>query len=169
MKKRFGIALAAAAFTMVGGAGVASAQDAQAYIDADAEAGASVFRQCSACHMVGPNAMNRVGPPLNGIVGREWGSIEGFRYSDSHVESGEAQGGVWTVAILSEYLDNPRAMVPRTRMSFGGLRQPGQTENVIKYLAGFDAEGNEVDPAEVLAAHYDAEAHAASMEAMPAE
>lgn len=154
MMKRFAIALAAAACTMVGGASIASAQDAQAYIDADAEAGAAVFRQCSACHMVGPNAMQRVGPPLNGIIGRDWGSVEGFRYSDSHIEAGEEQGGVWTVAIMSEYLENPRAMVPRTRMAFAGLRQEAQIQNVIKYLAGFDADGNEVDPAPVLEEHY---------------
>jgi cytochrome c len=154
MMKRFGIALAAAAFTMVGGAGVASAQDAQPYIDADATAGAGVFRQCSACHMVGPNAMQRVGPQLNGIFGRDWGSVEGFRYSDSHVAAGEEQGGVWTVAIMSEYLQNPRAMVPRTRMAFAGLRQEQQIRDVIKYLAGFDADGNEVDPAPVLTEHY---------------
>lgn len=154
MMKRFGIALAAAAFTMVGGASIATAQDAQPYIDADAEAGAAVFRQCSACHMVGPGAVARVGPPLNGIIGRDWGSVEGFRYSDSHVTAGEEQGGVWTVAIMSEYLQNPRAMVPRTRMAFAGLRQEGQIQNVIKYLAGFDAEGNDVDPAPVLTDNY---------------
>lgn len=163
--KRFGIALAAATMTMVGGASVAAAQDAQAYIDADAEAGAAIFRQCSACHMVGPNAMQRVGPQLNGIIGREWGSIEGFNYSDSHVEAGETQGGVWTVEIMSTYLENPRAMVQRTRMAFGGLRQPEQIQNVIKYLAGFDADGNEVDAAEVITANYNADA----MEMAPAE
>ncbi|MEO0384830.1 MAG: c-type cytochrome [Pseudomonadota bacterium] len=154
MMKRFGIAFAAAAFTMVGSAGIATAQDAQPYIDADAEAGAAVFRQCASCHMVGPGATARVGPPLNGIVGREWGSFEGFRYSDSHVTAGEEQGGVWTVAIMSEYLQNPRAMVPRTRMAFAGLRQEAQIQNVIKYLAGFDAEGNDVDPAPVLTDNY---------------
>lgn len=164
MNRSFGIALAAAAFTMVGSAGIATAQDAQAYIDADAEAGAAVFRQCSACHVVGENAANRVGPQLNGIVGREWGAIEGFNYSDSHVEAGETQGGVWTVAIMSEYLQNPRAMVQRTRMAFGGLRQEAQIQNVIKYLAGFDADGAEVDAAEVLAANYDAAAIEAAAE-----
>ena len=139
---------------MMGGASVASAQDAQPYIDADATAGAAVFRQCSACHMVGPNAMQRVGPPLNGIVGGAWGAFDGFRYSDSHIEAGEAQGGVWTVSIMSEYLQNPRAMVPRTRMAFAGLRQEQQIRDVIKYLAGFDADGNEVDPVPVLEEHY---------------
>ena len=153
MKRSIGIAVAAATM-MMGGASVASAQDVQAYIDADATAGAAVFRQCGACHMVGPNAMQRVGPPLNGIVGGAWGAFDGFRYSDSHIEAGEAQGGVWTVSIMSEYLQNPRAMVPRTRMAFAGLRQEQQIRDVIKYLAGFDADGNEVDPVPVLEEHY---------------
>ena len=153
---KIGIALAAAAFTMVGSAGVAVAQDAQPYIDADATAGATIFRQCSACHMVGEGAMNRVGPQLNGIVGRAWGSVEGFNYSDSHREAGVEQGGVWTVSIMSEYLANPRAMVARTRMAFGGLRQEQQIRDVIKYLAGFDATGAAVDPAPVLTEHYGA-------------
>ncbi len=149
MKRTTGLALAAA-MMMSGGASIAAAQDLDAFLNADAEAGAAVFRQCSACHMVGANAMNRVGPPLNGIIGRDWGSVEGFNYSDSHTESGVEQGGVWTVSIMATYLENPRAMVPRTRMAFAGLRQPGQIENVIKYLAGFDADGNEVDPAPAL-------------------
>ncbi|MGD1888982.1 MAG: c-type cytochrome [Cohaesibacteraceae bacterium] len=153
MKRSIGIAVAAATM-MMGGASMASAQDAEVYIAADATAGAAVFRQCGACHMVGPNAMQRVGPPLNGIIGREWASFEGFRYSDSHIEAGETQGGVWTVSIMSEYLQNPRAMVPRTRMAFAGLRQEQQIRDVIKYLAGFDADGNEVDPAPVLTDNY---------------
>ncbi len=145
MNRSFGIAMAATAFTMIGSATVASAQDA--------EAGAAIFRQCSACHMVGENAMNRVGPQLNGIIGRDWAAIEGFRYSDSHLEAGEAQGGKWTVAIMSEYLANPRAMVPRTPMAFGGLRTDDDIANVIAYLASFDADGNAVDPAPVLEEH----------------
>lgn len=145
MKRAIGMTLAAATAAMVGSTGAALAQDA--------EAGASVFRQCQACHMVGENAMNRVGPHLNGIVGREWAAIEDFRYSDSHREAAEAQGGVWTVAVMSEYLANPRAMVPRTRMAFGGLRTDEDITNVIAYLAGFDADGNAVDPAPVLEEH----------------
>ena len=144
---------------------MAASEDMDAFLNADAEAGAAVFRQCSACHMVGPNAMQRVGPPLNGIIGGAWGAYEGFRYSDSHIASGEEQGGVWTVEVMATYLENPRAMVPRTRMAFAGLRQPAQIHDVIKYLAGFDADGNEVDAAEVITANFNAEA----MEAVPAE
>ncbi|MEM6711215.1 MAG: c-type cytochrome [Pseudomonadota bacterium] len=143
------IGIATAATLVVGGASVASAQDLQAFIDADAGAGEAAFRQCSSCHMVGPNARARVGPPLNGIVGRDWGSIEGFRYSDSHLEAGEAQGGVWTASLLNEYLPNPRAMVARTRMAFA-VRDASQLPGLIKYLASFDADGNSVDPVPVL-------------------
>ena len=161
MKLSIAIPFAAALATMIAGSGAAFAQDAQPYIDADATAGAAVFRQCSACHQVGPTAVNRVGPVLNGIVGRDWAFAADFNYSDSHREAGVEQGGVWTVAIMSEYLQNPRAMVARTRMAFGGLRQEQQIHDVIKYLAGFDGEGNEVDPVQVLTDHYDTAAHEA--------
>lgn len=157
MNRSIGFALAAA-LMLGGGAGAATAEDfdLDAYINADAEAGAGVFRQCQSCHMVGPNAAARVGPPLNGIVGREWASVEGFNYSDSHREAGEAQGGVWTVKVLEDYLPNPRGMVPRTRMTFQ-LRDESQLPDLIKYLATIDAEGNEVDPVPVLTEHFGGE------------
>ena len=44
---------------------------------ADIEHGAKVFKKCSTCHMVGPGAASRVGPPLNGLFGRKSGTYEG--------------------------------------------------------------------------------------------
>ena len=151
MLRSIGITIAAT--MMMGAASTASAQDLQAFIDADAATGASAFRQCMACHQVGPDAANRpTGPQLNGIVGRAWGSTD-FNHTDSHLEVGEARGGVWTASLLTEYLPNPRAMVNRSRMTFA-FRNTAQLPDLIKYLASFDAEGNEVDPVPVLEEHF---------------
>lgn len=95
----------------------------------DAAAGEKVFRQCMACHVV--NApQNRVGPTLNGIIGRTAGMVEGFRYSKANAESGVA----WTEANLFEYLENPRQYIPGTIMAYAGLRDAQQRADVIAYI-----------------------------------
>ena len=109
-------------------AGPALAQD-----DLVAE-GEDVFKRCAACHQVGEGAENRVGPHLNGVIGRTAGTLEGFSYSDAMVEAG-AGGLVWDEATLSEYLENPRAMVKGTKMAFAGLRDDADRAAVIAYIA----------------------------------
>ena len=61
---------------------LAAAAQAWRGADGNAEKGAEVFKKCRACHDVGPNAKNKVGPLLNGIFGRKAGTIEGFNYSE---------------------------------------------------------------------------------------
>lgn len=100
----------------------------------DAKAGAKVFRKCKACHQVGDKAKNRVGPELNGIVGRHIASIEGFEYSDAMIAFGE-EHETWTAELLDTYLTKPRDEVPGTKMSFAGLRKEKDRQNVIAYLA----------------------------------
>jgi hypothetical protein len=60
--------------------------------DGSAADGADVFKKCRACHDVGPDAKNNIGPFLNGIVGRRAGTIEGFNYS---VANKEAAARAW--------------------------------------------------------------------------
>lgn len=99
----------------------------------DAAAGQRVFNQCRACHIVENNGKNAVGPNLHGVIGRKAGSIESFRYSASMKE--KAEGGLaWTDDNLRAYLANPKAVVPAGSMSYPGLRQPQQIEDVIAYL-----------------------------------
>jgi cytochrome c len=95
--------------------------------------GERVWRQCQACHQMGEDAQNRVGPHLNGVIGRQAGSLEGFRYSDAMVEAGE-EGLVWDEPTLEAYLENPRAKVPGTSMAFAGLRQEQQRDAVVEYI-----------------------------------
>lgn len=125
------LALAAAIAVLAGTAGA----DAQ-----DAAAGEKVFAKCKACHMVGENAKNRVGPILNGIVGRAAASVEGFKYSPAMKKAAEG-GLVWDEASLTTYLHDPKGMVKGTKMAFAGLKKDEEIANVIAYLESFDADG----------------------------
>jgi cytochrome c len=110
--------------------GFAAAPAAQAQ---DAAAGARVFNQCRACHVVENNGRNGVGPNLHGVVGRQAASIQGFRYSANMQELG--QGGLtWTAENLDRYLTNPKDVAPRGSMAFAGLRNEQQRKDVIAYL-----------------------------------
>ena len=73
----------------------------------DAEAGKAVFKKCKACHQVGPDAQNKAGPILNDIVGRQAGSLEGFKFRKSIVAAGE-KGLIWTEAEIAAYLEDPK-------------------------------------------------------------
>ena len=106
-----------------------------------AEAGKAVFKKCAACHQVGPEAKNRAGPVLNGVIGRQAGTYEGFKYRDSIVAAGE-KGLVWTEEELSQYLDDPTGYLKtyledgkaRSAMSFK-LKNEQERLDVIAYIA----------------------------------
>jgi cytochrome c2 len=103
------------------------------------EDGADVFKKCRACHAVGVDAKNRVGPQLNGIIGRKAGTVEGFNYSPANKEAG-AKGLVWTKEELMKYLLNPRAHMPGNRMAFAGLKDAQDRRDVIAYLEAMTKE-----------------------------
>lgn len=105
--------------------------------DGDAEAGEKVYRKCMACHAVGEGAKNKVGPQLNGVVGRTIGAVEDFRYSDVLAEMG-AEGKQWTPEELAAFLEKPREYAKGTKMSFAGLRKEEERNDVIAYLATFE-------------------------------
>jgi cytochrome c len=98
-------------FSIAGAALVVSIGAAAAQ---DAAAGEKVFAKCKACHQVGENAKNVVRPVLNGVVGRPAGTYPGYHYSDANKNSGIT----WDEATLKEYLKNPKAKVPGTKMVF---------------------------------------------------
>ncbi|MDB5374444.1 MAG: cytochrome c family protein [Belnapia sp.] len=99
----------------------------------DAEAGQRVFNQCRACHTINEGGRNGVGPNLHGIVGRKAASLEGFRYSASIRE--KAEGGLtWDETSLRAYIANPKAVVPAGSMSYPGLRNEQQLNDLIAYL-----------------------------------
>ena len=104
----------------------------------DAAAGEKTFAVCKACHQIGPNAKNAVGPELNGVVGRKAGSVEGYNYSPANKNSGLT----WDEATLTEYLKDPKAKVPGTKMVYAGLKDEQKIKDLIAYLKQFDASGN---------------------------
>ena len=108
-----------------------------ALAEGDAAAGEKVFRKCKACHAVGDGAKNKVGPMLNGIVGNEIASVDGFKYSKAFLAK-KAEGLVWTVDVLDSYLTKPKKFIPGTKMSYAGLKKEGDRENIIEYLTTFE-------------------------------
>ncbi|SFU20179.1 c-type cytochrome [Sedimentitalea nanhaiensis] len=109
---------------------------APAFADGDADKGEKVFKKCKACHAVGPDAKNKVGPELNGIVGSPAMHNPDFKYSDAMKEAA-AGGLVWDEASLTEFLAKPKDFMKGTKMSFAGLRKESDIENVIAYLQSF--------------------------------
>jgi cytochrome c len=110
--------------------GVAQAQEG------DAAAGEAVFKKCAACHAVGEGATNRVGPVLNGVFGRTAGTAEGYKYSQAMIDAG-AGGLVWDHDNLKEFIADPKAKVPGTKMTFAGLKDEAEEENLLAYLLTF--------------------------------
>ena len=114
-----------------------------ALADGDAAKGEKVYKKCKACHMVGEGAKAKVGPQLNGIVGRKVASEEGFKYGKSIVALG-ATDLVWDEAELSDYLKNPKKYLraklddkkAKSKMAFK-LKKDKDRANVIAYLKTF--------------------------------
>lgn len=101
-----------------------------------AEAGEAVFRQCRACHEIGPGAKSKLGPALNGIIGRKAGTVEGFNYSPVNKAAGE-KGLTWTETELATYLADPRKFMPGNRMAFAGVKDDRDRADLIAYLKRF--------------------------------
>lgn len=102
----------------------------------DAAKGEKVFAKCKACHRIGPEAKNAVGPELNGIVGRVTATAPDFKYSEAMLAKG-AEGHVWTPEELTLYLADPKGTIPGNKMVFVGLKKPEDIADVIAYLETF--------------------------------
>ncbi|EBA05673.1 c-type cytochrome [Sagittula stellata] len=112
---------------------VLAAAESHGGMDGDAKKGERVFRKCQACHAVGEDAKNKVGPVLNGVVGRPVASVEDFAYSDTLKEMG-AEGKTWTPEDLAAFLEKPRDYAKGTKMAFAGLRKEEERADVIAFL-----------------------------------
>lgn len=116
----------------------------------DAQAGAEVFKKCTGCHQVGQDAVDKIGPHLNEIFGRNAAAHAGYRYSKSMVRAGD-DGLVWTAETLDAYIENPRALVSKTRMSFRGLKDAQDRANILAYLRTFSDNPSDIPEAEPTA------------------
>ncbi len=127
MRKR---AIGAAALTI----GLIASQALWAEEIGDAERGKEIYAKCSGCHQVGKGAENGIGPHLNGIFGRKAASVaDDYRYSDGLKRAG-ADGLEWHLETLDAYIENPKALVSGTRMSFRGLKKAQDRADVLAYL-----------------------------------
>src|ERR1700681_862739 len=122
MMKRFVVAAA----LVVGWSSAGLAQDVAA--------GEQSFRKCIACHSVGEDAKNKVGPELNGLDGRHSGSAEGYNYS----EANKGSGITWDEATFKDYIKDPRAKIPGTKMIFPGIKNEKEAGDLWAYLKQFD-------------------------------
>ena len=108
------------ALLTIAGASQASAQDAAA--------GEKVFGVCKTCHQIGEGAKNGVGPVLNGIIGRKAGSVAGYSYTAAN----KGSGITWDEATFREYIKDPKAKVPGTKMIYPGLKDEQKTNGDLE-------------------------------------
>ena len=104
----------------------------------DAQKGKTVFNVCLVCHAIGPGAQNKIGPELNGLDGRNAGTVPNFDYSDANKNSGI----VWNEETFEDYIRNPAAKIPDTKMTFAGVKNEQQVKALWAYINQFDADGN---------------------------
>ncbi len=124
--------LLAAAFS----AAAVGAADAQ-----DVAAGEKSFNKCRACHQVGESAKNTLGPVLNGLIGRKSGTIDGYNYSDANRNSGL----VWDETVFAEYIKDPKAKIPGTKMMFSGIKSEQEIKDLTAFLKQFGKDGKKTN------------------------
>jgi len=123
--------------TVIIAAGLLAAS-AAAGLAQDAEKGEKSFKKCLICHAIGPGAQNKVGPELNGLDGRHSGTAPNYSYSDANKNSGIT----WNEATFKEYIKDPKAKIPGTKMIFAGITNEQEIADLWAYLSRFDAQGN---------------------------
>jgi cytochrome c len=124
------VRLAAATLMATGLASAAAAQDLAA--------GEQSFRKCSPCHSVGEDARNKVGPVLNGLDGRKSGTVADYSYSEANKKAEIT----WDEATFKDYIQNPMAKVPGTKMAFAGIKNEKEMADLWAYLKQFNADGS---------------------------
>jgi cytochrome c len=122
--------LVMAALVVAASGGAATAQDVAK--------GETSFKKCLPCHSVGPGARNKIGPVLNGLDGRKAGTVPAFSYSEANKNSGL----VWNDEVFSDYIKDPRAKMPGTKMIFAGVRNENEIKDLWAYIKQFDEQGN---------------------------
>jgi len=103
----------------------------------DVEAGQRSFNKCRPCHQVGEGAKNIVGPLLNGLWGRKSGTIEGYNYTDANKNSGIT----WDDATFTDYIKDPKAKIPGTKMVFAGIKNEKEINDLMAFLKQYDKDG----------------------------
>jgi len=103
----------------------------------DAAAGKTSFNKCLACHAIGEGAKNKVGPELNGLDGRKSGTAADYNYSDANKNSGIT----WNEALFKEYIKDPKAKIPGTKMAFAGIKNEKEINDLWAFVSQYDKDG----------------------------
>jgi cytochrome c len=103
----------------------------------DVAAGEQSFKKCLACHAVGEGAANKVGPQLNGIAGRKSGTVAGYNYTDANKNSGIT----WDQATFLDYIKDPKAKIPGTKMVFAGIKNEKEAGDLWAFVSSFGPDG----------------------------
>lgn len=111
-----------------------SAQPAAAQ---DVAAGERSWNKCRACHQIGETAKSAVGPLLNGLFGRPAGTIESYNYSAAN----KGSGITWDEAVFAEYIKDPKAKIPGTKMTFAGIKNEQEIKDLTAFLKQFAKDG----------------------------
>ena len=115
----------------------ATAAAASSALAQDVAAGKSSFNKCLACHAIGEGAKNKVGPELNGLAGRKSGTVAGYSYTDANKNSGLT----WDEATFKEYIKDPKAKIPGTKMAFAGIKKETEVNDLWAFVSQFDQDG----------------------------
>ena len=116
---------------------IASSAELSAALAQDVAAGKTSFNKCLACHAIGEGAKNKVGPVLNGLDGRKSGTAPDFSYSDANKNSGIT----WNEAQFKDYIKDPKAKIPGTKMIFPGIKNEKEANDLWAFLAQYDKDG----------------------------
>ena len=103
----------------------------------DVAAGEQSFKKCFPCHSIGEGAKNKVGPVLNGLDGRHSGSVPDYSYSDANKNSGIT----WNEAQFKEYIKDPKAKIPGTKMAFAGIKSEKEVNDLWAFISQYDKDG----------------------------
>ena len=116
---------------------IVSSAAASAAFAQDVAAGKTSFNKCIACHAIGEGARNKVGPELNGLNGRKSGTAPDYSYSDANKNSGIT----WNEAEFKDYIRDPKAKIPGTKMIFAGVKNEKEVGDLWAFLAQYDKDG----------------------------
>jgi cytochrome c len=116
---------------------IASLATASAALAQDVAAGKTSFNKCLPCHAIGDGAKNKVGPELNGLDGRKSGTAEGYSYSDANKNSGIT----WNEAEFKDYIRDPKAKIPGTKMTFAGIKNDKEVNDLWAFISQYDKDG----------------------------
>jgi cytochrome c len=116
---------------------IASSAATTAALAQDVAAGKTSFNKCMACHSIGEGAKNKIGPELNGLDGRKSGTAPDYNYSDANKNSGIT----WNEAQFKEYIRDPKAKVPGTKMAFAGVKNDKEVDDLWAFVSQYDKDG----------------------------